>query len=101
MTWEEFISLPKRIRNPNRRLQEKVRELRRQIETTGEETIHESNRCCGKRAYDTKEEALAAILPNRSKNSKRPFRAYKCSQNKWHLSGFSKKKYKDAKKKRE
>jgi hypothetical protein len=101
MTWKEFLALPKRIRSPNRRLHEEVRELRKQIETTGEETIHESNRCCGKRAYDTKEEALASILSNRSNKSKKPFRAYICPEGKWHLSGFSKKKYRDAKKKRE
>lgn len=91
MTWKEFLALPKRIRSPNRRLQEEVRELRKQIETTGEETIHESNRCCGKRAYDTKEEALAAILSNRSSKSKKPFRAYFCPEGKWHLSGHSRK----------
>jgi uncharacterized protein with PIN domain len=93
MTVKEFLALPKKLRDPTKRLRDEIERLKREItvEYTGfkEET---EKRCCGKLTFATEQEALASIIPSRSKKSQKPMRAYQCNQGYWHLSGQPKKK---------
>ncbi len=89
MNLDEFLSLPKRKRSPIDRIRRRVRKLRGEIETTGEETPNEIKNCCGKATYDTEEDALIAlreIRNGRRVRNKKPIRVYQCPQGKWHLS---------------
>jgi hypothetical protein len=93
MTVEDFLALPKRLRDPTRRLRDEINRLRREITVEYTGFVDESEkRCCGKLTFATEQEALAAIIPSRSKKSQKPMRAYRCSAGYWHLSGQPKKK---------
>lgn len=94
MTIKEFFKLPRKRKQPNQKIKDEIKKLRDSIEVVESDGVkHESHRCCGKVAFDTKVEALQSI-GNYRKNSKRPFRAYRCQMGKWHLSGTPKKKFK-------
>ena len=97
MTLKEFLSLPRRKKNPRRRLQEAVRELREEIDIVPcEDEIQAPVRCCGKETFLTEEDAmlrLQEIKRDSKSRSKKPHRVYECPQGRWHLTSRGKKEH--------
>jgi hypothetical protein len=92
MTVKEFLALPKRLRNPRMRIRDEIERLKKEIEVIPTDDVYgPEKRCCGKKTFATKEEALAGIRSKRGEKSQRPIRAYECSEGNWHLSGQPKK----------
>ena len=90
MTLKEFLSLPRRKKTPNRRLQEDVRRLREEIDVIpSDEETNAPVKCCGKETFLTEEEAtlhLNEITKDRKRRANKPCRVYCCSQGRWHLT---------------
>lgn len=95
MTPSEFLNLPKIEIDFKERIKRQLEELRRKIKIVPSEVeIKEKDRCCGKRAFDSEQDALDSISIRR-KTGYKPVRAYQCDNGKWHLTHLSLSEYRD------
>ena len=88
------MALPQREKTPNRRLQELVRKMRREVEVVEcDDVIVGAVKCCGKETFLTEEEAtlrLHEIQGDKKMRSNKPHRSYQCPEGRWHLTSRGK-----------
>ncbi len=88
---EEFLNLPPAKEKFRDKLLKQIADLKRVITicpAENKEEVKTKNRCCGKRAFNTEQEALDAIVQRTERNGYKPKRAYECDNGKWHLTSM-------------
>lgn len=90
MTPTDFLNLPKIEFGFKDRLRKQIEEIKKRIKVVPSELeVVEKERCCGKRAFKTEQDALDSISHRAErgrKNKYKPCRAYECENGKWHLT---------------